>query len=278
MFQPLGVILTVMNWRKLQWLIFNIGLLVWQLIFFTWTERFSKYDRHALRFVILAAGLFYLHAHYGWWSDIPTWHAFVYLGASTLWSFIYPRGNSDNFMTIKSLWRTAQVCHVRLCVSIDDTGEIGQFLSYSFPRLKYEYFNYSRLDTKRFIYMEPNLGQSFSPHVLAVLTRIVDSKLSNKHARGYDWAQLFSFVINLPFWIIFPWTFGKEVIGIVDLGSLREVCSSGIAIILDKWQIMTYNDLQGVVAKFFAKFISKSMVPPGEYILDKHWKEDVREA
>ena len=199
MMKPGGIIITFMRWDKPLWWAFNIGLLIWQLLFLT----LGKITRRV----------------------------------EASW---------------RQIWTAAFSCHIRLKV-----GE--QFISFTAPVAKLEDWSKDKIDGSHFVYFDPNFGLTDAE--IELLDDYAKSIMQKPVARRYDYLQLFSFVLNLPVWMIAWRTFGMEVYPILNL-SLREVCSTGATALL------RYATKR---IKLFPRF-DTAMVSPCLFVIDENWR------
>lgn len=219
-----GVILTRMRWDRPQWWLFNIGLLIYQLVMVAWRYRLGKVTRGILR--TLAAIIAFASIYYGLlsWSDIGIFSLIWFIGFA-----FYTAIGSEAAITLSKLFEAAQYCHVRLCVR-KEKGDNGvyKYISFTAPQIEFDYWTAGAIANSNghFVYYDRNFELDELQQV-----RLYDTacdKAGDLRARFYDYLQILSFLVHLPLWIIYPPWWGKELFKTLNLPGGRTVCSAGV--------------------------------------------------
>ena len=157
----------------------------------------------------------------------------------------------------RRIWRAATIVHVRLCLGECLTPHVNWFISFTAPRVKFEMWRLNMV-AGRFSYHDPTFDVSEAEE--EAMNAYAEKIESNPVARKYDYLALLSYMVNLIIWIIYPSSWGREVIKWFNLPS-REVCSSGIT-----------ADLRWAFKRPFFNSYHTQMVSPCLFDIDKNWR------
>lgn len=218
-----GIILTYMDWRKVNKWFFNIPLFLCQLTFMVIGKIIKKVKVR--------------------WRDI---------------------------------WRSAQCSHVRLCLEDAATviaGKSYKYINFGYPKAELQYWRVDQCDGKRFEYREP----TFEPSDEFIAAMIEYAR--DQVGKAYDVPQLASYCLNLAIWIIWPPSWGREVLQWLNLRGGHEVCSSGVTACL-RWAETprTYTRIGPKAARLFAMrskyfpIYDTAMVFPCLFPLSENWR------
>jgi len=252
-----GVVLTRMRWNKPQWYIFNIGLLIWQLLAMAWWYRLNHHARWAVRLITLVEVFAIIYG-----LDLGT--------AALIWLLsllVYTLYGPGERITLSRMVEAAQYCHVRLCVSRENENtSVYKYISFTAPRIKFDYFSAGQISASRgrFVYYSPNF--MLDDVQQARLLSAAQDKYGDIQARLYDYLQLLSFVAHLPIWMLYdPW-WGRELFKTLNLPGGRTVCSAGVIELL--------RFVLDAIIKLL-KGYETPMVSPCLIAISKHFKREL---
>ena len=239
--KPLGVILTVMRWNRPAWWVFNAALFLYQIIMLSAGK--------LIGIIIIS-----LEALWDIISIILFGHI---LDTENNWP-IFNKFEELFDVSWSEIFHATQICHVRVKLRGNDA------LSITAPNAKIEGFWTEELienSKGHFIYREPNfiINEAMIERAVGYAEKLVGSMVS----RGYDYLQILGYLVNLPIWLLWWPSYGKQVIPWFNLPGGREVCSSGAIALLRYalgWLLC------------FAGF-SNSMFCPALLFISKKWKE-----
>jgi hypothetical protein len=237
-FKPAGIIGTIMRWNKPAWWIFNLALFAWQ-------------------FVMLGAAKligYILQVIYYLWGN---WNLESSLGR------LATKFNVFRVITWRQIWQAAQWCHVRMLLN-PIPGDSWRCISFTAPIAKFDYWSPGTVDQSRghFVYLEPAF--EITPVETINLQEKAESMVNKELvARKYDYLQLFSFCVNSLLWLFWWPCWGRQVITWFNLPGGREVCSTGVAMLL----IECVYALSGLFLPF-----AVAMVCPALFVVSKNWR------
>lgn len=277
---PGGVIPTSMIWRKHRrtwatWIvdtIFNVILLSWQLLFLVIggllgkvpvsTKPVNKYLKISSRIGAILWGINII-GYAITWPLIFTWIPLILT--------IFFWGESRGF-DWRLIWKAATTCHVRLIIKKGIAGTVWA-ISFTAPEIKIEQWRPDMIKG-RFSYRKPCFD--LTEGQVEAMNEYAQTIKGNPTARKYDFLQLLAFCVWLPFWIIYPPCWGKELKPWFNLVGGREVCSSGVTAIL-RW-LFFFSEVGRVfcldipTASIFEGY-STSMVSPCLIAINENWRK-----
>lgn len=253
-----GVILTRMRWNKPQWWLFNISLLIYQLVFLAWGYRLDEITRGILR-IIFGLEAFTL-VYYGLWNQ-RLFFGCLWIFAFVLFTLLGPNAR----ISLSKMIEAAQYCHVRLCIrEHDGNNNVYEYISFTAPRIEFDYFTPGKIagSNRRWTYLDPNFELDELQRTR--LYQAAEHKRGDLRARLYDYLQLLSFVAHLPLWMIYPPWWGKELFKTLNLPGGRTVCSAGVI------ELLRFV-LQTIVV--ILKGYDTPMVAPCLIAISEHWSK-----
>lgn len=134
------------------------------------------------------------------------------------------------------IWQAAQVSHVRLCLQPTIRGH-WEYINFGADRAKIEVWRMGQIiDNKRFRYFDPTFPTP--PEFMEPVIQYAEDQVGKK----YDELQLISSGLHLIAWIVWPWSWGKElkIIKALNRPGGLEDCISGVTACL-RWGETRYK-------------------------------------
>ena len=287
---PAGVIITYMDWSKWKTWWFNIPLFLFQLTFMVVGTVYGKIkwgDRPPSTIALFCFFAVWLPLFFipQWWVRDPLVVVWLCGMIATIRSIPWRR-----------VWRAAQASHVRLVLrkvrtkiqhkQIDPTYDYWQagsdyyideweVANFGYPKMEIQPWRERWNDGKRFEYREPAFPTP------AEFIKPMIQYARDQVGKGYDDLQLLSTGLHLIAWIVWPWSWGKElrIIKALNRKGGREHCISGVTACLrwGEWkeaEQISYTALLNYIllgADFFPGYATATtfpcMVP-----ISKNWR------
>lgn len=228
--KPAGFIATYIRWRDWKELPFNIALFIFQIVF-------------------MVVGKIYGKVKVKWrqiWKAAQVSH--VRLVLQNIECICESAGDG--------LMKQNPDCIIHQCYGRDGMVSVANF---GYPKMEIQAW-YEEWNKGNFRYFDPTFKPS--PEFIEAMTQYA----KDQEGKRYDWLQLIlGYPANLIVWIVWPWSWGKEVIKIFNRPGGREVCSSGWVACLrwPEWR----NRLS---CRFFKNY-DTAVIPPCLAVIDGNW-------
>jgi len=172
--------------------------------------------------------------------------------------------------TWRQIWSAAFCCHVRVLLN-PYQGDVWRALSITAPEAKIDYWTQGSIVKSRghFIYLDPTFDVTATIQFRGEI--FAWDLLHTPLVRRYDYAQLFSYLINLIIWLCYWPTWGREIIKASNLKGGRETCSSGGAALV-RWAAGAAVVEFFLIARLKAAFVN-AMVSPCLYLISDEWRK-----
>ncbi len=122
----------------------------------------------------------------------------------------------------------ARCSHVQLDLGPGEKEGTHLFLNVTFPDAKFEVYDNTRIQNETWqAYSSPVFVLSFTQ--IVKMREFATDLIQSAHKRTYDWLQLFSYLLNIFIWMLYPSKWGQEVNHMLNLPGGKQVCSSGAA-------------------------------------------------
>lgn len=260
------------TWRGWKELPFNIPLLIYQLTFIVIGTAYGKikwpgrYYNAIDLYIYIAFGIAFVTIP-EWWN-IPMIISFVFVVIAMI-----------RHIDWRKVWQAAQVSHVRLCLDkVPDEQviilEVWRYINFGYPKAEIQNWTHiSERDRKRFRYFDPTFSPS--PEFIEAMIQYAEDQVG----KGYDELQLISSGLHLIAWIVWPWSWGKElrIIKALNRKGGREFCSSGFTACL-RWgekieeQHLNAGCIKRAIITIFFTGYDTAVVPPCLALLSKNWE------
>ena len=164
----------------------------------------------------------------------------------------------------RQIWKAAQVSHVRLALWEAEPlikKRPWVCINFGYPTAELQPWYDDWIDGKRFEYRDPTFNPS--PEFIDAMDEYAHAQVGKR----YDELQLLSGAVNLIIWIIYPPSWGREVIKWFNRPGGLEFCSSGVTACLRAAEKAPRR-----AKTLFFKTYHTAMVSPSLFAISENWK------